>query len=142
MYFLVGGLVPGSSGRSGWLILLFFLWDGNPSSPSVLSLTGTSIGVSVLSLMVGYKHPHLYWSGSGRASQKTTISGSCQHALLGINNIVWVSCLHMGWIPQVGQSLDGLSFSLYSTLHPCISFRQQQFLVKAVEMCKWPCLST
>jgi hypothetical protein len=27
VYFLVGGLVPGSSGWSGWLILLFFLWD-------------------------------------------------------------------------------------------------------------------
>jgi hypothetical protein len=25
VYSLVGGLVPGSSGRSGWLILLFFL---------------------------------------------------------------------------------------------------------------------
>jgi hypothetical protein len=26
VYTLVGGLVPGSSGGSGWLILLFFLW--------------------------------------------------------------------------------------------------------------------
>jgi len=26
VYSLVGGLVPGSSGVSGWLILLFFLW--------------------------------------------------------------------------------------------------------------------
>jgi len=26
VYSLVGGLVPGSSGGSGWLILLFFLW--------------------------------------------------------------------------------------------------------------------
>ena len=29
---LVGGLVPGSSGGSGWLILLFFLWVANPFS--------------------------------------------------------------------------------------------------------------
>jgi hypothetical protein len=28
--FLVGALVPGSSGGSGWLILLFFLWDCKP----------------------------------------------------------------------------------------------------------------
>jgi len=43
-----------------------------------------------LSLMVGWEHPHLYLSGSGRASQKTAISGSCDHTLLGICNIVLV----------------------------------------------------
>ena len=32
-----------------------------------------------------------------------------------------------GMDPQVGQTLDGLSFSLCSTLCPCISFRQEQF---------------
>ena len=64
--------------------------------------------------MVGYEHPHLYWSGTGRASQETAILGSCQQALLGISNSIWVWCL------QVGQSLDGLSFSLCSTL--CIHF--------------------
>ena len=31
---------------------------------------------------------------------------------------------------QVGQSLDGLSFSLCSTFCPCISFRQDQFWIK------------
>ena len=35
-----------------------------------------------------------------------------------------------GMDPVVGQSLDGLSFSLCSTLCPCISFRQEQFWVK------------
>ena len=30
VYSLVGGLVPGSSGRSGWLILLLFLWGVKP----------------------------------------------------------------------------------------------------------------
>jgi hypothetical protein len=30
VYCLAGGLVPGSSRRSGWLILLFFLWGCNP----------------------------------------------------------------------------------------------------------------
>jgi hypothetical protein len=30
VYSLVGGLVPGSSGASGWLILLFFLWGCKP----------------------------------------------------------------------------------------------------------------
>ena len=30
VYSLVGGLVPGSSGGTGWFILLFLLWDCNP----------------------------------------------------------------------------------------------------------------
>jgi hypothetical protein len=30
VYSLVGGLVPGSSWGSGWLILLFFLWGCKP----------------------------------------------------------------------------------------------------------------
>jgi hypothetical protein len=54
----------------------------------------------VFSPMVGFEHPHLYWSGSGRASQETAVSGSCQQALLGISNSVWVWCLHLGWIPS------------------------------------------
>jgi len=32
VYSLIGSLVPGSSGGSGWLILLFFLWVANPFS--------------------------------------------------------------------------------------------------------------
>jgi hypothetical protein len=35
---------------------------------------------------------------------------------------------------QVGQSLDGLSFSLCSPLSSRISFRQEQFWVKILEM--------
>jgi hypothetical protein len=80
-YSLIGGLFPGSSGESGWLILLFFLWGCKPLqhlSPS----PNSSTGVSVLSLMVGCKHPHLYWSGL----LETAIPGSCQQALLGISN--------------------------------------------------------
>ena len=34
----------------------------------------------------------------------------------------------------MGQSLDGLSFNLCSTLFPCISFREEQFWVKYLEM--------
>ena len=44
--------------------------------------------------------------------------------------------------PQVGQSLDGLSFSLCSTLCSCISFRQKQFCVESLEMGGWPLPST
>jgi hypothetical protein len=45
-----------------------------------------------------------------------------QQALVGIRNSVWVWWLYMGWIPQVGQSLDGHSFSLCSTCCLCNSF--------------------
>jgi hypothetical protein len=42
--------------------------------------------------------------------------------------------------PEVGQSLDGRSFSLCSTLCPCISFRQKQFWVNIFEIggCLYP----
>jgi hypothetical protein len=89
VYSLVGGLVPGSSGRSGWLILLFFLWVANPFS-SFSPFSNFSIGDPLFSPMVGREHPPLYMSDSGRASQETNISGSCQQALLGIHNSVWV----------------------------------------------------
>ena len=39
VYSLVGGLVPGSSGVSVWLMVLFFLWGCRPNSaPSVIPL--------------------------------------------------------------------------------------------------------
>ena len=48
LYSLVGNLVSGSSERSDWLILLFFLWVANPFSPA----PNSSTGVSVLSLVL------------------------------------------------------------------------------------------
>jgi hypothetical protein len=77
VYSLVDGLAPGSSGRSGWLIL-FFLWGCNSFSP----FYNSSMGDAALSPMIGFKNPPLYLSGSDRASQETATSGSCQHALL------------------------------------------------------------
>jgi hypothetical protein len=55
----------------------------------------SSFGVTMLKLMFACKHPHLYWVGSGKASQRTVVSGSCQQALLAINKSVWVWCLYM-----------------------------------------------
>jgi hypothetical protein len=43
---------------------------------------------------------------------------------------------------QAGQSLDGLFFSLCSNLSPRISFRQEQFYVKILEMGECPHTST
>jgi hypothetical protein len=47
---------------------------------------------------------HFYnLSGTGRASQETAISGSCQEALVGIRNSVWVWRSYIGWIPRWGS---------------------------------------
>ena len=57
----------------------------------------------VLCPMDDCEHPLLYLSGTGRASQETAISGSCQQALVGICYSVWVWWLYMGWIPRWGS---------------------------------------
>ena len=90
-------------------------WDIKPSqdqgpslplmpdkAPSLLPLIAPLV-IPVLNPMVGCKHLYLYWSGFCRASQETAESGSCQQALLGISNCVWVWCLHVEWIPSWGS---------------------------------------
>ena len=91
-----------SSSNSGWLILLFFLWVSNPTR-SFCSFSKSSIGDPLLSPMVGCEHLHFYWPGSGRVSQETAISESCNQALLSIRNSIWVWCLHVGCIPRWGS---------------------------------------
>jgi hypothetical protein len=91
VYSLVGGLVAGSSGGGGYrLVHIVVLPMGlqKPSAPWFLSLA-PPLG-TVISPMVGLEHPPLYFSGPGRASQETAISGFCQQALVGIHNSVWV----------------------------------------------------
>jgi hypothetical protein len=74
----------------GWCCSSF--WVETPFSSSCPFSTPT-IGDPELSPMVGYEHPPLYVSGSGKASHETVISGSCQPALLSLHNSVWVWCL-------------------------------------------------
>jgi hypothetical protein len=76
----------------------------NPFS-SFGPLSSSFNGDLVLSPMVGWEHPPLYSSGTGRASQKTAIVVSCQQALLGIHNSFCVWWLYMGWIPRWGSLL-------------------------------------
>ena len=81
----------------------------------------TSIGVSVHSPMVDCEHPHLYWSGSGRASQETAVSVSCPQALLAIHNSVWVWYLHLWWIFRWGRlcvAFNSVSDLLFVPLFP------------------------
>jgi hypothetical protein len=123
---LVGGLVPGSSGGtgcsySGGTYCCSFYGATNHFS-SLSTFSSSFIRDPVLSPMDDCAHPMLYLPGTGRASQETAISGSCQQALVGFHNSVWVWWLFMGLDPQVGQSLDGHSFSLCSPLCLCNSF--------------------
>jgi hypothetical protein len=85
VYSLVGGLVSGSF--VGWYC--FFCGVANHFS-SFSPFLNSSIGAPMLNPMVVCKYPPLYLSGSGRTSLEAAISGSCQHALLGIHNSVWV----------------------------------------------------
>jgi hypothetical protein len=50
----------------------------------------------MLSPMVGYKPLPLYFSVTDKASQEKAISHSCQQALIGICNSIWVWWLYMG----------------------------------------------
>jgi hypothetical protein len=94
-----GGLVGWYCWSSYGVAIPFSSFSPSPNS---------SNGVPAFRLIVGCKHPHLYWSVSVRASQGTAILGSCQQVLLGIHNSVWVWSLQKGWISRWG----GLSLSL------------------------------
>ena len=99
VYSLVGGLVPGRSRASDWLMFLFFVWGCKP--PSFFGpLSISSTGDPMLSPMVGFKDLPQYLSGTGRASQEAAISVSCQQTLVRIHNSVWVWWLYMEWIPR------------------------------------------
>jgi hypothetical protein len=82
-----------------WLVGLVVLPIGlqTPSAPWVLSLAppmGTLCSVQQLAESI-----HLCIC----QAQQTAISDSCQQALVGIHNNVWVWRLYMGWIPRWGS---------------------------------------
>ena len=56
---------------------------------SLGTFSSSFIGDPMLSPMDDCEHPLLYFSGTGRASQQTAISGSCQQTLVGIHNSAW-----------------------------------------------------
>ena len=103
VYSLVGGLVLGALGvGTGWFILLFFIWGPNPFSfvsPSPNFSIGFPCSVWWLAVSI------CICIGSGKASQRTAISGSCQQALPGISNSVWV-----WWDGCLGGAVSGWPF--------------------------------
>ena len=121
MFSLVGGLVPGSSGVLVSSYCCSSYGAANPFS-SLGAFSSTFIVDLVLHTKDGYEHPSLYFSGTGGASQETSITCFCQLALVGIHNSLLGLVTVNGMDPQVGQSLDGHFFSLCSTLCLCNSF--------------------
>jgi hypothetical protein len=75
-----------------------------PANPfrSLGTFSSSFIGNLVLCPMDDFEHTLLYLPGTGRASQETAISGSCQQNLVDNCNSVWVWWLFMGWIPRWG----------------------------------------
>jgi len=68
-----------------------------PSAPSVLLLApplGSPCSVRRLAACICVCIGHVL------SEDKTAIPTSCQQALLGISNSVWVWCQQMGWIPR------------------------------------------
>jgi hypothetical protein len=83
-------LVVQSLGALGVLVGSYCCYSYGAANPvsSLGTFSSSSIGDLVLSPMAGCEHPLLYLSCTGRASQETAISGSCQQALVGIHNIM------------------------------------------------------
>jgi hypothetical protein len=114
VYFLVGGPVPGSSGGSGLLTLLLFLWGCKPPLllQSLLQLLhrGPSVQSNGWLWAFASVFVRLWQSLSGDSHIRLSSASTSQHpqehpGLVAV----------YGMDPQVGQSLDGLSFSLCST---------------------------
>jgi hypothetical protein len=116
--------------------LFSLLTDKPPSAPSVIPLTpplGSLCSVQGLAVSICNCIVQDMAKEARRQLYQAPVS---KHFLA---SAVVSAC---GMDPQVEQSLDGLSFSLCSTLCPCISFRQEQIWVKFLDMGGWPYSST
>jgi hypothetical protein len=86
--------------------------------------------------MGSWEHPSLYLSISGRASQETAISASCEHALLDIYNSVWD--WYKGWITRWGKLWK--AFPLVSAPHFVSIFAPVNILFPFLRRTKVPTL--
>jgi len=110
-YYFVSSLIPGSTGKSSWLILLFFLWVCTPFQLFLHSFIGVpmeSDGQLQACLSISVR----FWQ---------SLSGDIQIKLPSIRTS-WHQQYWLGLVaadvidPQMGQHLDGLSLSLCSTV--------------------------
>jgi hypothetical protein len=122
--------------------------DKDPSAPSDLPLTPP----------LGFLYS-VQWLAASSTSVLVRIwqslSGDSYIRLLSASTYFLASATVSGFVsacgmdPQMGQFLEGFSFSFCFTLCPCISFRQEQFWVKILEIGEWthpstraPCLTS
>ena len=107
---------------------------------SLGTFSSSFIGDPVLHPMDGCEHPLLYLSGTGRTSQETALSGSCQQALVGIHNSVWVWWLFMEWIPRWGSVWMVIpSFSALNFVYVTTSMDILFLLLRRIEVSTlWP----
>jgi hypothetical protein len=113
VYPLVGSLIPGSSGRSCWLILLFFLWVANTFS-LFSPFSNSSLGYLVLSPIVGCKH-HFWISQTmaGPLRRKLYQAPDSKHFLSSAIMSGFGGCV---WDGSPGGAVSGCTL-LHSLLH-------------------------
>ena len=98
VYSLVGGLIPGSSGVTGWFILLFLLGAANPSAPWVLPLAlllGTLCSVQWLAKSI---HFYIFQALAEPLRRQLYWAPVSKHLLASI--IASAFHNYMRWIPR------------------------------------------
>ena len=122
----------GNSGGSGWLILLFILWAANPFN-TFSPLYYTSIGEPLLCPMSAVSICLCICQALAEALKRQLYQTPVSNSGNNVNNVFLASaivsefCIYIWMNPQVGQSLEGLSFSLCSTL--CVHISCLEYFV-------------
>jgi len=106
VYSLVGDLVPWTSGCFGWLILLFFLWGCKPLW-FLQSFHWLLHWGPMLSPMVGCEHSHLYWSDSGKNSQRYLYQSPIRKCFLTLTIVSGFGVCRWDW--SLGGAVSGWS---------------------------------
>jgi hypothetical protein len=114
VYPLVCGLVPGSSGGTGWLILLFFLRGCKPLQ-LLCPFSSSSMVNHVLIPMDGCEHHFCKALALAKPLRRELYQAPVSKHLLASTKVSGFLTIY-GMDPQVEQSLDGLSFSFCPNL--------------------------
>ena len=101
-----------------------------PSTPSVLSLTPSLWTIHSVQWLAISIHLCICKALAGPLRTQPYQAPVSKHFLASTIVSGFGVCID----PQVGQSLDGLFISLYSILCPFISFSQEQYWVKILEL--------
>ena len=104
MYSLVGGLVPGNSGVTGWFILLFLLWGWKP----LQLLQSFFLTSFVLGPMVGFEHLYLICQALGEPLRRQLYQALVSKHLLASTIVSGFGvCM---WDGSLGRAVSGWPF--------------------------------